>query len=218
MRFELGSSVSCADGDFGELVDVVVDPVNNRVTHLVIKPHGFGGISRLVPIEHVERAPGGRAEPIRLALRSDQVHELEYVTEYASFTLGNVPKVDSGWDVGVESIVAMPSDEIGLSGGEFLPAAGSQYDRIPAGEAELRHSTPIRSTDGDYVGEMGGFLVDNVGKISDLVIERGHLWRRREVTIPIALVTQVQTDAVTINLSKADVRSLPSAKASRRWW
>jgi hypothetical protein len=172
-----------------------------------------------VPIVHVESAR--RSGSIALALRVDEVRELDYVTEYASFGVvgDNAPRVDPGWDVGVETVIAMPNDEPGmLSDGELMPGAGMQYDRIPAGEAEIRSSSPIRSTDGDYVGDMGGFLVDAAGKISEIVVERGHLWRRREVTIPISVVAHVETDAVTLSLSKDDVASLPSVRRGRRWW
>ena len=31
MRLELGTSVRCTDGKFGELADVVIDPVHKRL-------------------------------------------------------------------------------------------------------------------------------------------------------------------------------------------
>ena len=39
MRLDLGSAVHSADGVYGELADVVIDPLTRRVTHLVVEPH-----------------------------------------------------------------------------------------------------------------------------------------------------------------------------------
>ena len=40
MRLELGTGVYCNDQSVGELVDVVIDPISRRVTHLVVEPDG----------------------------------------------------------------------------------------------------------------------------------------------------------------------------------
>jgi hypothetical protein len=61
-----------------------------------------------------------------------------------------------------------------------------------------------------------GFLVDRDEHITHLVLERGHLWGRRDVTIPIGAVAKVETDDVTLSLTKDWVGSLPEV-AVRRW-
>jgi hypothetical protein len=48
-----------------------------------------------------------------------------------------------------------------------------------------------------------------------VLLERGHLWGRREVTIPIGAVAKVETDAVTLSLSKDQVGELPSVRVHR---
>jgi len=69
MRLELGTPVRCTDRPYGELADVVIDPIANRVTHLVAKPSG-GGSARLVPIELVEAGDDDEDE-IRLRCTTD---------------------------------------------------------------------------------------------------------------------------------------------------
>ena len=49
MRLELGTSVRCTDDTFGELADVVIDPISKRLTHLVVRPRHEDGLARLVP-------------------------------------------------------------------------------------------------------------------------------------------------------------------------
>jgi hypothetical protein len=48
------------------------------------------------------------------------------------------------------------------------------------------------------------------------VLEHGHLWERREITIPIGAVAEVKTDRVTLRLSKDEVGELESVPV-RRW-
>ena len=72
------------------------------------------------------------------------------------------------------------------------------------------------SKDGHYVGDVDGFLVDDDDQITHFVLERGHLWGRREVTVPIGSVAKVESDSVTVDLTKDEIGELPSHKI-RRW-
>ena len=60
-----------------------------------------------------------------------------------------------------------------------------------------------------------GFVVDQAGHISHVVLERGHLWGRREVVIPIGAVERVETDEVVLTLSKDEVGALESHRVHR---
>jgi uncharacterized protein YrrD len=71
------------------------------------------------------------------------------------------------------------------------------------------------SADGDYLGDVDGFLVDDGDHITHFVLERGHLWGRREVTVPINAVASVESDVVTLSLSKDEVGALPSHRVHR---
>ena len=65
------------------------------------------------------------------------------------------------------------------------------------------------------MGEVDGFLVEG-DHITHFVLERGHLWGRRDVTVPIGSVTRVESDTVTVGLSKDQIGALPSRRV-RRW-
>jgi hypothetical protein len=65
------------------------------------------------------------------------------------------------------------------------------------------------------LGQVDGFLVDGERQITHFILERGHLCGRREVTIPIGAVAKVETDAVTLSLSKEEVGALPSVRVHR---
>jgi sporulation protein YlmC with PRC-barrel domain len=217
MRLELGTPVRCTDKPFGELADVVVDPISKRVTHLVVRPiHQDALETRLVPIELVEG--GDEASEISLRCTVEDVKGLEPVQEYAYLRLGESAADDPNWDVGVQDVLASPYYEGDAALGGYPgygPDLGLIYDRVPKGEVEIRRSSDVYSADEHHLGEVDGFLVDGEAHITHLILERGHLWGRREVTIPIGAVAKVETDLVTLSLSKDQVGDLPSVRVRR---
>ncbi len=90
------------------------------------------------------------------------------------------------------------------------------YDRIPKHEVEIRRTSAVASADGHALGRVDGFLVDRDELVTHVVLEQGHAWERREVAVPIGAVARVETDAVTLRLTKDEVAALPQVEV-RRW-
>ena len=146
MRLEIGNRVRCADGVYGELADIVIDPIEKRVTHLVVQPEQ--GVSRLVPIQLAKSRDGERRE-IELDGTLDEAQGFESVHEAAYFRLGESPAEDPDWDVGVENVLALPY-YAGLDAGLVVsPYPGEldsgvtvDYDRVPKGESKCGGRAP----------------------------------------------------------------------------
>jgi hypothetical protein len=137
--------------------------------------------------------------------------------ETAYLRLGEFPVADPEWDNGVEEMLGLPYFQgIAAEPLEADPHVMFAYDRVPKGDVEIRRSSAVTSADGNHLGHVDGFVVDAEHHISHVVLERGHLWGRREVTIPIGAVEKVETDEVFLRLSKDEVGKLPSHRM-RRW-
>jgi sporulation protein YlmC with PRC-barrel domain len=217
VKLELGSSVRCTDGRFGELADVVIDPIARRVTHLVIAPSHRHGLARLVPIDLAVAASNGHAA-VSLGCTLEYARQLPSVQEFAYLRLGEFPANDPDWDVGIENVLALPYYAYAGFGEPDIDYDGhvsTTYDRVPKGEVEIRRASELTSGDGHRLGHVDGFLVDSDDQITHVVLERGHLWGRRDVTIPIGSVTRVETDSVTIGLTKDEVAALPAVPVQR---
>lgn len=218
MRLELGKRVRSNDDDaVGELADVIIDPVKKRVTHLVVRPHHGHGESRLVSIELVEADDDGQG--IALRCTAEEARRLPNIEDFEYLRLGQAPVSDPDWDVGVTNVLALPyyqSAGFVDYGGALEQDVGIIYDRIPKGDVEIRRASCVMTADGAYVGDVDGFLVDDNDQITHFVLERGHLWGRREVTVPIGAVTKIESDTVTVGLSTEEVGSLP-ARRVHRW-
>jgi sporulation protein YlmC with PRC-barrel domain len=216
VRLNLGAPVRCADGDFGSLADVVIDPIKKRVTHLVVGPDGSPGLTRLAPIELAAGDEDGNG--IALSCSLEEAGRLATVHESAYLRMDAMPTGDADWDVGVQDVLAMPyypATGMGVDLGGFDSPIEVTYDRVPKGEVEIRRASSVISADGDDLGRVEAFVVDGE-EITDFVLERGHLWGKRDVTIPIGAVAKVETDAVTLSLSKDEVGHLP-ARRVHRW-
>jgi sporulation protein YlmC with PRC-barrel domain len=215
VRLELDKTVLVDGKEVGKLADLVVDPVAKRVTHLVVKPRHGDDTSHLVPIELAD--PAEQEGKIALTCSHAEFEALPAVEEFTYLRLGEVTTNDPNWDVGVSDILALPYyDSTGLAGSvDAAGDVGVVWDRVPKGDVELRRSSRVMSSDEQYLGDVDGFLVDDTDHITHFVLERGHLWGRREVTVPIGAVASVESDVVTLSLSKDEVGALPSHRVHR---
>ena len=161
MQLSFGRSVNCKDGSFGKLDDVVVDPATMRLTHLITSPPDAE--PRLIPIELADPAGGGPDVALRCTLAATE--ELASVREYRDLQSTEETADDKDWDLGVEHVLALPYDGgVGLGIGAYDGVEASMnisYDRVPKGSAELRHASAILSADGDYLGGVKGFHLDD---------------------------------------------------------
>ncbi len=223
MRLELGRPVNCSDGEFGELADVVIDPISRRVTHLVVAPRHDHHEARLVPITHVRRGDDAGA-PLVLALTIAELEALERIQKSAFLRLGDTPVEDPDWEIGIQDILALPYYQSLAPGGvgPGVPPLGFDdritevYDRIPKDKIEVRRASAVLSADGHSLGHVDGFVVDDADAITHLVLEHGHLWGKREVTIPVGAIATIANDEVTLSLTKDQVGELESVPV-RRW-
>src|SRR5438552_11118827 len=102
VHLKLGTAVRCTDDVAGELSDVVIDPVERRVTHLVIQTKDDQ--VRLIP---VELAGGYAKDEVTLTCSTSDLTAFDSIREFAYLPQGELPEADSGWDVGVEDVFAM---------------------------------------------------------------------------------------------------------------
>lgn len=213
MRLELRQPVLCTDDALGELADVVIDPVSRRVTHLVVQPVHQHALARLVPVELA--TSDARSGGIRLRCSTEDVSRLAAVQETAYLRLGEVPVDDPVWDVGLEDVLALPYYP--LDGPtDALGYAAVAYDRIPKGEVEIQRASAVITSDGHDAGHVDGFVIDSdTQAITHVVLEHGHLWGRRDVTIPIGAVSSVELDRIRLSLTKDEVAALPSVRVRR---
>ena len=89
---------------------------------------------------------------------------------------------------------------------EDEPVGG--YGSLPPDEVDVRRGKRIYATDGE-IGRVEGLTIDpGSHHVSHVLLQEGHLFGRREVVIPIGVVTGV-VDSVQLNITKQQVKDLP---------
>lgn len=208
MEFTFGARASCSDGHCGVLTRTIFDPARRTVTHLVIEPrrHAAG---RLVPIELAASAEGAislrctRAEFDQL----DPAENIELV-EGIDFADGYGPDAVMGYgNVGGMGVGGSASGMgIGMSTGHHTPTVTS--DNVPEGEGEVARHDHVHAADG-LVGQLKGFIVDRgEHRVTHILLREGHLWGRREIAIPVSVVTSADP-VIRLNITKKQVEELP---------
>lgn len=197
----LNAMIECTDGECGKTDAVIVDPRSKKVTHIIVRgddiPEG-----RMVGIEVISETT---EEVIYLNCSVSELAEMEIFTK-TQYVKTNVP-ADVYYDV-----YNMPYVQPMSTGTVEVPI---DEELIPPGELAIHRGTPVEATDG-YIGDIGEFLIDpESGKISHLVLLKGHLWGRKEVSLPISVIDQVLHDTVYIKLEKKSVEMLPEIPIQR---
>jgi hypothetical protein len=212
MNLALGSTVHCSDGAVRELADLVVDAPARRVTHLVVQPKRQHDEARLVSLELAgEDETGG----VSLFCTEETLDGLERVREYAYLPAGQQPEESAQWDVGVEDVLVVPSvDPLDMAEPELDPNVNLMYDRVPKGDVELRLTSSVYSADEHRVGSVNGVVVGEDGVITMLTLQRGHLWWRREVSVPVDAIAALENDLATLAVEEDELKRFPSRRRS----
>jgi sporulation protein YlmC with PRC-barrel domain len=214
-EFTIGAEVSCTDGVAGKVNRVIVDPVAQALTHLVVEPGLGRGPTRLVPLDLV--VGGGDGGPIGLSIAKAEFEQLEpaeetkfipRTTSYGSFRSGDVLSWPYYGAAGLGDL-----DGIGGAGGAAVEHGSPiprrvTYDTVPVGEVGVRRGQPVLATDG-AIGHVQGLVVHpDSGHVTHVLLQEGHLWGRKEVAIPISAV-DTSVDGTQLTISKQDVEDLP---------
>jgi hypothetical protein len=192
-RFTIGGHVEATDGQCGQLTRVIVDPVAEALTHLVVDPGHHKHRARLVPIDLVVSVEG---DLIRLDCTKQQFEQLD----------------------SAEDIRFLGADDPGIEG-EGMPLGHHPKpmfsDHVPAGEVEIHRGDAVHAKDG-WIGAVQGLVIDPADhEVTHVILQEGHVWGRKEVAIPIGAANRVG-DEIRVDLTKDEIEALPPVQKSSR--
>jgi sporulation protein YlmC with PRC-barrel domain len=189
MEIPVKADLICADGHGGEVSGALLEESTHKVTHVLVRPTQSGLVRRLLPLDAVtETTP-------------DQVHTRLTIEEVAALTalddveiLPNIEPIDVGM--------------VGTAMAE-LPVA---VPHNPRGTLMLEPEDDVNASDG-RIGRLDAVMIDPAsGSVTHIVLRKGHLWTKKEVTVPMAHVVRIVEDGVDLDLTKDQIGQLPSVK------
>jgi hypothetical protein len=197
-RFTIGARVAATDGDCGKLDRVVVDPVAQALTHLVVEPKHGGGLGRLVPVDLVDDV---EVNLVRLHCTTEGFDRLDEA-EDVQFLPANTDLLGYG-----PGAVMWPYYGLGMPLGD-AHRESIVSDRVPAGDVEVHRGDPVRASDG-WIGSVQGLVVDPADHhVTHVLLQEGHLWGRKQVAIPIGAASRID-GTIRVALTKQEVQGLP---------
>jgi sporulation protein YlmC with PRC-barrel domain len=204
----LNAQVECTDGVCGRSEYVLINPVIDQVTHLVVKEDSSPNTEYIVPVDSMAETVAGT---IHLRCTKAELEKMDPFIK-TTFIEEKLPVINPGYGAGLGTYFYLPL--VTPLETVQVPVENKQ---VPAGELAVRRGTRVEATDG-YVGKVDEFVVNpESGHITHLVMREGHLWGKKDVIIPLSAMGDTHADTVFLKVDKHQIESLPTFPLHRRW-
>ncbi len=198
----LKAKVMCSDGEAGITSAVIIDPALSTITHVVVETRRY--LDYLVPVGMIA---GSEDDTITLTCTLDELQQLPAFTE-AHYVQEDM--VDDPDYMGVQYLTPFVTAERAMGG----PV---EEEQVPPGELAIHRGTDVYAGD-DHIGVLEEFVIDPAtGKVSHIVLRKGHLWGRREMAIPLSAIERTEYDAIYLKMGKDELENLPGVTIQRKY-
>ncbi len=195
----LNADVECTDGSWGQSTHVIVNPVTQTVTFFVVQAKKGDQTERLVPVDLVSDTIADR---IYLNCAKDKMEDFAPFIETRYLKAEHPEHPDA--DLVLPYSVPMETDIIQID-----------EHQIPPDQLAIHRGLGVEATDG-WVGRVDEFMLDpSSGHITHLLLREGHLWGKKELSLPLSAVDRVFDDVVYLNVDKQTVNNLPTIPVRR---
>ena len=196
------ANVQCSDAPCGKSTNLILDRETYQVTHVAVEDKTLhDNPTSLVPIAKVESATH---QQITLnCTRND-------FTRMAPFVVTQVIQ-ESGSGTAYASGDAYTSQYVVNDTGYDT----DHVEQVPQGEMTLKSGMKVQASD-HTVGKLDELLLDpQSGANTHLQMREGHLWGKKDVSIPVEDVEFTDGEIIYLKIDKKAVQALPSVKVKR---
>lgn len=177
----------------GHTTYVVLNPVTEKMTHVVVKRGVWPHDERLVPIELVTEST---QDHIRLNCSKTKLSTMD------SFIQTEFLESEVDQYLGDPYVLAWPYRFSSTHRFKI------EHEHIPVDELAVRRGARVEALDG-YAGRVDGFMVNETSEqITHLVLREGHLWGQKDVIVPVSQIARIEEDVVHLKLDKTEIESL----------
>ena len=212
MKIPLKAKVICKDGEYGKVLELIIDPVKEKVTHVVII-NEHNNLEILVPVDDIDYSTDN---VITLEKTSNELNK------YPPFLINEFIKVPTSeidfayWGADPTMSHSYTMFPYVIKDGD--PALEVKKEDIPKGEISYRRGMTVKDNNDKKIGTIDEFIVDSeTDKITHMVMRSGHIFGSRDVAIPNVNVVEYKKDCVILNITREDAENLPSVVIKRSW-
>lgn len=199
------AQVYCSDGIAGISTYVIANPINQQVTHLVVKCSMPPFQETLVPLDQVEATSPNQ---INLKCTQDDLKNMEpFVSgEYIRTKMSEEPTYLYWPYLVSETQWRYP---------ELETFVYVKHHNVPQGGLAVHRGARVEATDG-YVGLVDELLINsNNLQVTHLVLLQRHLLDKWEITIPVSQIDRVLEDTIYLKLDRQEIEMLPTTPVQR---
>jgi hypothetical protein len=210
MNIPLHTLVHCTDGPFGHTTCLIVNPINNVVTHFVVNNRRVLGHEHVVPVSFITSVT--EDEIVLNCDRASLVHLPDFF-EYRYDRLDDV--IPSREDHIYWPMVVLEDEPQELS---------PKPPQIPIAELGIQRGMAVYTaaenedgerTDHSYFGQVVAFVADSqTGGVTHLVVRKGYLCgaERRDTVIPTSDILKHDSEKVELRLTKQEIEDMPLSR------
>lgn len=211
MEIPLNARVECTDGICGRSAYVLINPLLDQATHLVVREDSAPNTEYIVPVDAMSETI---VDTIRLRCSKA---ELEKMPPFIKTTFVEKKVWDGNFGYSSGRNGTGPFYYLPYVTSEITMQVPVEQQQIPPGELAVSRGTRVEALDG-YIGRIDEFVVNpENGHMTHLVMREGHLWGQKDVVIPVAAMGDTREDTVFLNLDRHQIESLPTFPVHRRW-
>jgi uncharacterized protein YrrD len=204
MEIPVGVDVICGTTVCGHSKYLVINPVNDQVTHLVVAEKAVPHREHLVPLDFI-LSSNATSTQLRCSVEAlsemDPFVETDYLNPIDLETITPYSEPVRLWPFGAHG----------------NPQELAEITHFPPGEVLIRRGSPVMATDGK-IGKVDEFLINPLNdQVSHIVMREGHLWGHKDVTIPVSQIERIADGVVSLKLDKHTVAALPGTSIERKW-
>ena len=198
INIPINAKVNCSDGHAGTSTYIIINPVNQQVTDVVVQEflHGYAE-ERIVPASAITETT---AKSITLSCTKEELDKMQPFTE-------------SGYVQTPEGSNVLLAPYVTPLNLEYTQTA---TENVPAQALVVRRNMSVEATDG-HLGKIHELVVDPDNfQVTHMLIKKGHLFKK-DVVIPISHITHGDEYTIYLDLDKTAVKNLPSVDIQRHY-
>ncbi|MGL1890304.1 MAG: PRC-barrel domain-containing protein [Spirochaetaceae bacterium] len=212
MKIPLKAKVICKDGEFGSIKELLIDPIKESVTHVVID-NKHNNLQVIIPLDIIDYTSD---DVITIEKTADQLNKFPpfIIQEFIS-----VPSSDSEFIYwGVDPAMSHSYTMFPYVIHDGKPVIEMRKEDMPIGEIKLKKGMCVKDNNGKKLGHIDELIVDADGEfISHIVMRTGHLFDKKEVSVPNIHISSFDHDCIRLSIHEDDVENLPEVIIKRSW-
>ena len=212
MKIPLKAKIICKDGEFGCVRDLLIDPVKEKVSHVVVE-NKHKGDQFIIPIEKFDYSTDSVLN-IEITAKEIEEYPKFLIQEFISIPVKDTEFVYWGADPAItQSYTIFPYV---MHDGN--PSVGVIKEAVPKGELKLKRGMAVKDRDGKTLGKIDELVIDPSDEfITHLIMRSGHLFGVKEIAVPSVHIFSYDRDAIVLSINANEIDSLPEVVVKRAW-